>query len=121
MSEEEKIQMVGQLISDMSVSQEDIRSYLALAADRILKRVWPFGKSPQALPAQYDMVQIQLAVRMIARKGGEGRLATPKTAYPAHTPPRTTRTFCARLPHMRGWWGCDEPCSKHLSRVVSGV
>jgi hypothetical protein len=75
MTDTEKIQLVQNLISDMSVSQEDIRSYLALAADRIFKRVWPFGKSPQALPAQYDMVQIQLAVRMIARKGGEGEIS----------------------------------------------
>nr|DAJ41586.1 MAG TPA: tail connector protein [Caudoviricetes sp.] len=75
MSEKEKIQMVEQLISDMSISQEDIRSYLALSTDRIFKRIWPFGKSPQTLPAQYDMVQIQLTVRMIARKGGEGEIA----------------------------------------------
>ena len=43
MSEKEKIQMVEQLISDMSISQEDIRSYLALSTDRIFKRIWPFG------------------------------------------------------------------------------
>lgn len=75
MTEEEKIAMVGQLISDVTVTSEAIGSYLALAADRIFKRVWPFGESPQTLPSQYDWVQIQLTVRMIARKGGEGEIS----------------------------------------------
>lgn len=75
MTEEQKIQMVQQLITDMAVTEEAISSYLALAADRIIKRIWPFGGQPPDFPSQYDLVQVQLAVRMVARRGGEGEIA----------------------------------------------
>lgn len=75
MTDTEKIQMIQQLITDMTVSSSDIQSYLALAADRIIKCVWPFGGAPENWPDQYDLVQVQLAIRMIARKGGEGEIA----------------------------------------------
>lgn len=75
MSNEEKAGMVQQLITDMSVTPELIASYLALAADKITKQIWPFGGQPPDLPCQYDLVQVQLAVRLIARKGGEGEIA----------------------------------------------
>ena len=75
MTEGEKVQMVQQLITDVAVTTAMIQSYLALAADRILNRVWPFGGAPSEWPTQYDLVQVQLAIRMIARKGGEGEIA----------------------------------------------
>ena len=56
MTEEQKIQVVQQMISDMSVDEETILSYLALAADRILNRVYPFGGAPGEFPPQYDWV-----------------------------------------------------------------
>lgn len=75
MTEDEKVQLVEQLITDVAVTTAMIESYLALAADRILRRVWPFGGDPAEWPTQYDMVQVQLTVRMIARRGGEGEIS----------------------------------------------
>ena len=75
MTEEEKVQMVQLLISDVTVTTEMIQTYLALAANRILNRVWPFGGAPTEWPTQYDLVQVQLTVRMVARRGGEGETA----------------------------------------------
>ena len=75
MTDEEKVQMVQLLISDVSVTAEDIQSYLALAADRMLVRMYPFGGAPTALPSQYDLTQVELAVRMVARRGGEGEIS----------------------------------------------
>ena len=75
MTEEQKIQMIQQLISDVTVTETAVSSYLAIAADRILNRVWPFGGAPAEWPEQYDFVQVQLAIRMIARRGGEGEIA----------------------------------------------
>lgn len=75
MSTEEKTAMVQQLITDVTVTPDLIASYLALAADKIMKRIWPFGGEPPDFPSQYDLVQVQLAVRLIARKGGEGEIA----------------------------------------------
>lgn len=75
MTEDEKVQMVQQLITDVAVTTALIQTYLAISANRILNRVWPFGGSPAEWPTQYDLVQVQLAVRMIARRGGEGETA----------------------------------------------
>ena len=75
MSDEEKILMVQQLITDVAVTTEMIQTYLDLSASRILARAWPFGGAPAEWPSQYDLVQVQLTIRMIARKGGEGEIA----------------------------------------------
>lgn len=75
MTEEDKVQMVQQLITDVSVTTEMIQSYLALAADRILTRLYPFQSATPTWPSQYDMLQVELTVRMIARRGGEGEIA----------------------------------------------
>lgn len=75
MTDEQKTAMVQQLITDVTVTTAMIQSYLALAANRILNHVWPFGGAPAEWPAQYDLVQVQLTVRMIARIGGEGETA----------------------------------------------
>lgn len=75
MTEDEKVQLVQQLITDVSVTTAMIQSYLALAANRILNRVWPFGGAPSEWPTQYDLVQVELTVRMVARRGGEGEIS----------------------------------------------
>lgn len=79
MTEAQKVQMVQQLITDVSVTTEMIQSYLALSADRILSYAYPFREQyagwSMPWPSQYDLLQVQLAVRMIARKGGEGEVA----------------------------------------------
>lgn len=75
MTEAQKVQMVEQLITDVAVTTAMIQTYLALAADRIMSRVWPFGGAPPDMPAQYDLIQVQLAVRMVARRGGEGEIS----------------------------------------------
>ena len=75
MTDAEKVQITMGLISDMSISEQDAKTYLTIAADRILNRVYPFGSMPSVLPDRYAMTQIQLAVRMIARIGGEGEIS----------------------------------------------
>lgn len=75
MTEEEKVQMIQLLITDVSVTDDMIQAYLGLAASRILSRLYPFGNAPTEWPAAYDMTQVELAIRMIARKGGEGEVS----------------------------------------------
>lgn len=58
MTEEEKVQMVQLLISDVTVTAEMIQAYLALAADQILGYLYPFGGAPSAWPSQYDLTQV---------------------------------------------------------------
>lgn len=75
MTDTEKIELVQGLIGDALVTAEQIASYLTIAKSRILLAVYPYGGAPETLPTQYDTVQCELAVRMIARRGGEGEIS----------------------------------------------
>ena len=75
MSDEEKIALIQSLIDDVSVSSSEITTYLTVAAQRILDRLYPFGGAPSTWPTEYDILQCELVVRMIARRGGEGEIS----------------------------------------------
>lgn len=75
MTNEEMLTTVQNLTSDTSVTANMIQTYLNLAADRILRRMYPFGTIQTDVPEQYQMMQCELAVRMIARRGGEGEVS----------------------------------------------
>lgn len=75
MPEAEKIALVQSLIDDVAVTEGQISAYLSLAQRRILQALYPFGNGTETLPPAYDLIQCELAVRMIARRGGEGELS----------------------------------------------
>ena len=74
MSQDEKIAMVQALADDSSVSQTVIETYLTLAGHKILQRAYPFRdvSSFTEVPAKYSVLQCELAVRYIHRRGIEG-------------------------------------------------
>lgn len=75
MTEAEKLSLCKKLINDVNVTDEQILSYLLIASQRILVRLYPFGvKNEATVPAEYETTQCELAVRMIARRGGEGEI-----------------------------------------------
>lgn len=75
MSENEKIALCKSLIPDASVTDDVITAYLNLALQKILDRLYPFSSQTAELSSNYDMLQCELAVRMIARRGGEGEIS----------------------------------------------
>ena len=50
MTDAEKIALCKDLINDVQVTDEQITTYLAVSASRILERLYPFGGAPAALP-----------------------------------------------------------------------
>lgn len=74
MSENEKIALCQQMIPDANVTAEVIAAYLNLSLQRIADKLYPFGSENQTVPSRYDLLQCELAVRMIARRGGEGEV-----------------------------------------------
>ena len=74
MSETEKITLCQALIPDANVTTEEISAYLSLALQRIADRLYPFGTDKPTIPSRYDSLQCELAVRMMARRGGEGEV-----------------------------------------------
>lgn len=85
MSDSEKIAFIQQLIDDVAMTPEMISAYLNLAAERILERLYPFSEKPVRLPNQFDIMQCELVVRMLARRGGEGEIS--------HTENGVTRAY----------------------------
>ena len=75
MSENEKIALCKKLIPDASVTDDVITAYLDLASQKILDRLYPFNSQSTEISSNYDMLQCELAVRMIARRGGEGEIS----------------------------------------------
>ena len=73
MTETEKIELVKSLIDDAHINTEQISAYLSVAKSRIMDRLYPFGGEKE-MPAKYEVLQCELVVRMIARRGGEGQI-----------------------------------------------
>lgn len=71
----DKVTMVKNLIDDMAIQSNLVEAYLGLAKSRILDRLYPFGAGDNEMPSQYDHLQCEIAVRMIAKRGGEGELS----------------------------------------------
>ena len=56
--------------SDGEVSQLSL--LLDFSSQKILNRAYPFGSSPDAVPARYEMLQVQIAAELYGKMGGEG-------------------------------------------------
>lgn len=75
MTDTEKIAMVQALVDDSTVTETIATTYLTLAWNKIMSRCYPFkDTSSLTLPAQYDVLQCELAARYIQRRGVEGEI-----------------------------------------------
>ena len=77
MTDAEKVAMVENIANDPTVDDTVASIYLAIAKDKILQRAYPFKADVSSLtfPAKYDVLQCQLAVRLLHRRGMEGEKA----------------------------------------------
>ena len=87
MTESEKVTLTTALVdNDIEATPEIVAVYLSVAKDAILKRRYPFGGCECCyVPAEYEVLQCQLAARYFLRRGGEGEVAQLDAALvPAH-------------------------------------
>ena len=71
MTDEEKRALVA-LMTGESSSSDVVTAYLGLAKQIVLEKAFPFGNWPDAIPAQYDGVHVELTAYMINKRGAEG-------------------------------------------------
>ena len=77
MTEAEKISYVQILVSDDTVTENIIKTYLSISAHRIVEKMYPNGNGEgKEMPSKYDLTQCELASRMIMRRGIEGQLGS---------------------------------------------
>lgn len=60
------------LDNDPSATSEVCSVYLSVAAEMMLKRLYPFDPTQTEIPNQYSMTQCELAVRLFLKRGAEG-------------------------------------------------
>ena len=93
MTDTEKVTFVKALVSNdampAEITDELVSVYLALAKDKIIDRLYPWGVFAEDVdfPARYDTLQCELASRLILRRGAEGEIT--------HTERNTNRQYAS--------------------------
>ena len=74
MTEAEKLTMVKTIVQDNSSGVDSVlASYLQMASDAIMNRLYPFAIPDDAvLPSRFDVLQCRIAGDMYLRRGAEG-------------------------------------------------
>lgn len=71
----DKITMTKTLCGNESLETTLVETYLCLAEDKIKSKLYPLGTPNDfVMPSKYELIQCELASRMIARRGAEGEI-----------------------------------------------
>lgn len=55
-------------------SDEILSTYLDLAGDKILRKAYPYDSSVMEVPSEYHLLQCEIAVYLLNKRGAEGQL-----------------------------------------------
>lgn len=80
MSIDEKIELVRTMIDPIGADAEIntdavILAYLRLAGRKVIDRCYPYRSDVKDVPARYAMNQVEIAVYLMNKRGGEGETA----------------------------------------------
>ena len=76
MTNEEKITRLAVLISPDTATDELLSILVEQSEGIVLNRRYPFGAPEGAtVPAQYEHIQLQIAVELFSKMGSEGQMA----------------------------------------------
>ena len=70
MENAEKISMVKAMSGE--TSDAVVSAYLSMAAQKILRIAYPFNDAVTEVPKKYETLQVDAAVYMLNKRGGEG-------------------------------------------------
>lgn len=74
MTDEEKLQMLKQIVGE-GYPESILSTYLTLAAQKIIRRAYPYDNTVTAVPSQYEVLQVEVAAYLIEKRGAEGETA----------------------------------------------
>lgn len=71
-----KIDMLTKMLDDVNIDSGILEVYLDIAAQKILNRMYPYKTDYYDLdvPDRYVMIQLDIAVYMINKRGAEGEI-----------------------------------------------
>lgn len=61
-----------------------LNTYLKIAADTILRHLYPFGANDSEPPEEYDVVQVQIAAYLLNKRGAEGETSHSENGISRH-------------------------------------
>ena len=74
MTDAEKLTMLKALVGENDTAQDTALSvYLSLAQSKILSRAYPYDKTKIVVPAQYEVLQCEIAAYLWNKRGAEGQ------------------------------------------------
>ena len=72
MTDSEKIKMVATMTGE--TDEKVLATYLSLAGEKICRRAYPFDPDNTIVPRQYAGLQVEIAVYLLNKRGGEGEI-----------------------------------------------
>ena len=73
MLEAEKIEMVKSMTGE--TSDGVVSAYLKIAGNKICRKAFPFDTAVTEVPEQYSLLQVEIAVYLLNKRGAEGEAA----------------------------------------------
>lgn len=73
MLETEKIGMVKSMTGE--TSDGVVSAYLKIAGNKICRKAYPFDPTVTEVPEQYSLLQVEIAVYLLNKRGAEGEAA----------------------------------------------
>ncbi len=75
MTDADKLAMLKALIGTTTLTDDTLSIYLQIAAEKVLRRCYPFAASTQtySVPTRYETVQVELAANAVLKRGAEGQ------------------------------------------------
>lgn len=74
----------GIIGKDVTEADADIAAYLAVAKDKIMYRLYPFGTKLTEVPEQYHTILCELTARQYLRAGAEGQTVSVENGVHRH-------------------------------------
>lgn len=69
----EKIEMVKSMTGE--TSDGVVSAYLNIAGNKICRKAYPFDPTVTEVPEQYSLLQVEIAVYLLNKRGAEGEAA----------------------------------------------
>lgn len=96
----EKRTALAALLAPDTDTDEVLDTMVALAETEVMNKMYPFGyPDGMAVPARYEMLQIQLAAELYTKRGAEGQTAHSENGISRSWPEKSA--LLARIvPHV---------------------
>lgn len=70
MTDSEKSAMLSAMTGE--TNETVLSTYLSIAGNKVCRKAYPFDPSQTTVPAQYEIIQVEIAAYLVNKRGAEG-------------------------------------------------